>query len=191
MIKCSCTSKRRRCMKKSRRKIISSVAHHPSVSVPRVAAVGAPPIVAGHQGVDTDLLAFASLHLEAVGIAPDIVPGLNAVAADIASTKELQDGAEPGHSRGWCGGCGHLITSIEAVSSRAMRRTVRGILSWWRSNVGLALSKSKMAVIWCRLLRLSVISRAKLRRASCTLLLWLLYQVLLWTRIIVPLRLWC
>jgi hypothetical protein len=105
MIKCSCTSKRRRrCIKKSRRrKIISSVAHHPSVSVPRVAAAGAPPrpfafaappvfadrpIVADHQGADVDLLAFASLHLEGVGTAPDIVPGLNAVAADIASTKE-------------------------------------------------------------------------------------------------------
>jgi hypothetical protein len=124
MIKCSCTSKRRRCRKKSRRKIISSVALHPSVSVPRVAAAGAPPrpfafdrplfadlpisvdppifvdppIVAGRQCVGMYLLLFAYLHLEGVGTAPDIVPGLNAVAADIASTKAHQDGGEPGHS---------------------------------------------------------------------------------------------
>jgi hypothetical protein len=44
------------------------------------------------------LLAFASLHLEGVGTVPDIVPGLNAVAADIESTKEHQDAEEPGHS---------------------------------------------------------------------------------------------
>ena len=45
-----------------------------------------------------DLLAFASLYLEGLGTAPDIVPGLNAVAADIALTREHQDGGELGHS---------------------------------------------------------------------------------------------
>jgi hypothetical protein len=118
MIKCSCTSKRRRCIKKSRRKIISNVAHHPSVSVHRVAAAGAaprlfafapptfavPPIVDGHQYVADHrcvgmyLLEFASLNLEGVGTAPDIFPGLNDAAADIASTKEQQDDEEPAHS---------------------------------------------------------------------------------------------
>lgn len=91
-------------MKKSPRKIINSVAHHPSVFVPRVAAAGAPPFafappnVADHQGVYRPLLAFASLHLEGVNIVPDIVPGLDVVAAGIASTKEQRDGVEPGHS---------------------------------------------------------------------------------------------
>lgn len=45
-----------------------------------------------------DHLVFASLHLVGVGTAPDIVPGLNAVAADTVSTKEHQDGGEPGRS---------------------------------------------------------------------------------------------
>jgi hypothetical protein len=108
MIICSCTSKRRRCIKKSRRKIISSVAHHPSVSVPRVAAAAAgappmpfafvPPFVADHHGVGMDLLVFASLHLEGVGTAPDIVPGSDAVVAGIASTMEHRDGGEPEHN---------------------------------------------------------------------------------------------
>jgi hypothetical protein len=115
MIICSCTSKRRQCIQKSQRESIRIAAHHQGVSVRRVAAaaplfVVAHPIVADHQYVvdrrslavsasdGRPLLVCAYLHLEGVGISPDIVPGLDVVVAGIASTEEYRNGEEPGHN---------------------------------------------------------------------------------------------